>query len=129
MAIQQSATYTDRISLQNDNGSELSFNGRLFSERSLYDEDSGTLTRLRLFATDKAEHVYSIVSGSGTHKSRRHYIIAQEGEFYRISDGVQTLLLPPELLFATVFGLCGIDPKKVQELIPDFEANLRTMAG
>lgn len=127
--MQQSATVTDKISLQSDNGSELSFNGRLVSERSLYDEDSGMLTRLRLFATEKNEHVYSIVSGSGANKTRRHYLIALEGEFYRMSDGIQTLLLPPEQLFAAVFGLCGIDPQKAQELIPDFESNLRSMAG
>lgn len=129
MAKQNSGTYTDQIHLHSDNGAELNFRGRLFSESSHYDEESGSLTRLRLFETENGEHVYSIVSGSGAAKARRHYIVAPEGEFYRISDGIQTLRLPLELLFASVFGLCGIDPARAEELKPVLEENLRSMAG
>jgi len=120
---------SDKIILQSDNGSELSFNGSLSSERSLYDEDTGDLTRLRLFTTEKGEYVYSIVSGTGANKERRHYVISQEGDLYRINDGRQTLLLPPEMLFTAVFGLCGIDAEKALELMPAFEDNLRSMTG
>ena len=129
MAEHKSIDYTYKISLKSDNGAEFSFNGRLVSESSLYDEDSGMLTRLRLFATDSGEQVYSIVSGAGANKERRNYMIAQEDELYRISDGINTLRLPPELLFAAVFGLCGIDADKAQELMPAFEENLRNVAG
>ena len=129
MAKQVTGTYTENILLRSDNGAELYFRGRLFSESSLYDEESGMLTRLRLFETDNGEQVYSIVSGSGAEKRRRHYTVAPEGEFYRISDGVQTLRLPLELLFAAVFGLCGIDAERAEELKPAFEENLRMMTG
>lgn len=128
-AKQVSETYTDKIFLHSDNGSELYFRGRLFSESSHYDEESRVLTRLRLFETDNGEHVYSIVSSSGANKTRRHYTVAPEGEFYRISDGVQTMRLPLELLFAAVFGLCGIDADRAEELKPAFEENLRMLAG
>lgn len=129
MPKQISMDYTDKINLQSDNGAEFAFYGRLVSESSFFDEDSGALTRLRLFATENGEHVYSIVSGAGAGKKRRNYMIANEGEFYRVSDGVQTLLLPPELLFAAVFGLCGLDSEKAQELMPAFQENLRSMTG
>lgn len=121
--------YTEKMFLRSDNGAELYFRGKLYSEISYYDEESATLTRLRLFVTESGEQVYSIVSGSGAEKTRRHYIVAQEGEFYRISNGIQTLTLPLELLFAAVFGLCGIDPDRAEELKPGFEENLRMMTG
>jgi len=117
------------ISLTNDNGIEFTFSGRLFSESSYYDEDSMTLTRLRLYLSDQNEQVYSIVSGAGQEKTRRYYVVAQEGELYRISNGAHTLRLPLDLLFASVFGLCGIDPNRAEELKPDFEESLRMIVG
>ncbi len=119
----------EQISLSSDNGADLQFNGRLFSESSYYDEDSATLTRLRLYISDRNEQIYSIVSGSGQHKTRRHYMVAEEDGAYRISNGVHTLRLPLELLFSSVFGLCGIDPDRADELRPDFEESLRLIVG
>ena len=112
---------TEKIFLRSDNGAELYFCGQLYSESSYYDEETATLTRLRLFITDTGEQVYSIVSGSGTQKHRRHYLVSAMGQRCRVSDGVQTLVLPVEMLFAAVFGLCGIDPERAEELRPAFE--------
>lgn len=122
-------TFSEKIFLRSDNGAELYFCGKLYSESSYYDEESATLTRLRLFLTENGEQVYSIVSGSGAEKTRRHYTVAPDGVFYRISNGIQTLTLPLDLLFAAVFGLCGIDPDRAEELKPEFEENLRMMTG
>jgi hypothetical protein len=119
----------EQISLPNDNGVEFSFNGRLFSESSYYDDDSGTLTRLRLYISDQNEQVYSIISGAGQEKNRRYYVVAQDGDLYKISNGAHTLSLPLDLLFASVFGLCGIDPDRAEELKPDFEESLRMIVG
>jgi hypothetical protein len=119
----------EQITLSNDNGAECTFNGRLFSESSYYDEDSMTLTRLRLYISDRNEQVYSIISGSGQEKTRRFYVVAQEGDLYRISNGAHTLRLPLDILFASVFGLCGITPDRAEELRPDFEESLRMIVG
>lgn len=122
--------FSEKIFLRSDNGTELYFCGKLYSESSYYDEESATLTRLRLFFTENGEQVYSIVSGSGAGKTRRHYTVAREGDFlYRVGNGVHTVTLSPEMLFAAVFGLCGIDPARAEELKPDFEENLRMMVG
>ena len=120
---------TEKIFLRSDNGAELYFCGQLYSESSYYDEETATLTRLRLFITDTGEQVYSIVSGSGTQKNRRHYLVSAIGRRCRVSDGVQTLVLPVDMLFAAVFGLCGIDPERAEELRPAFEENLRMIIG
>lgn len=130
MSSTQGAAEFEKMFLRSDNGAELHFNGRLYSEISYYDEDSASLTRFRLFLTDENEQVYSIVSGAGPNKTRRHYVVAREAdEYYRISNGQHTLVLPLELLFASVFGLCGIDPQRAEELKPDFEENLRMIVG
>jgi len=119
----------EQITLSNDNEIECTFNGRLFSESSYYDEDSMTLTRLRLYISDRNEQVYSIISGSGQEKTRRYYVVAQDGDLYSISNGAHTLRLPLDLLFASVFGLCGIDPDRAEDLKPDFEESLRMIVG
>jgi hypothetical protein len=121
--------FTENIFLRSDNGAELNFRGRLYSEYSYYDEERATNTRLRLFITDQSEHVYSIMSDSGAEKQRRHYTVAPDGDQYRISNGVQTLTLPLETLFAAVFGLCGIDPDRAEELKSGFEETLRMIVG
>lgn len=121
--------FTENILLRSDNGTELSFRGRLYSESAYYDEETATLTRLRLFVSKEGEQVYSVISGEGAKKVRRHYKLAADGENCRISDGRQTLSLPAEMLFAAVFGLCGIDAERAEELKPAFEENLRLAMG
>ncbi len=120
--------FAEKIFLHNDNGSKLYFRGRMFSESSYFDELTATLTRVRLYATDNGRHVYSIVSGSGADKSRRYYVVAPGTDTCQISDGIHTLTLPTEMLFSAVFGLCGIDPERAEELRPSFEENLRLAA-
>jgi hypothetical protein len=119
----------EKIFLRGDNGAELHFCGKQYSEISYYADDTGTLTRLRLFVTDKDEQVYSIVSATGVEKTRRHYVVSRDGDMYRISNGAYTVALTPDLLFASVFGLCGIDPNRAEELKPEFEENLRMLTG
>jgi hypothetical protein len=115
----------ERVTLKSENGTELTFTGRLFSESSYYDQDTAHLTRLRLFVTDSKELVYSIISGAGTEKTRRYYTVTVEDELCLMSDGVLSIRLPVDMLFSAVFGLCGIDPSRAEELRPLFEENLR----
>ena len=122
-------SFSEKIFLRSDNGAELYFRGQLFSESSYYDEETATLTRLRLFTTETGRHVYSIISGAGAEKTRRHYVVTPQGDTCQMSDGIQTLTLPVEMLFAAVFGLCGIDPERAEELRPAFEETLRMANG
>ncbi|MDL2316981.1 hypothetical protein LJC59_07895 [Desulfovibrio sp. OttesenSCG-928-A18] len=124
-----SNAFLERVFLRSDNGAELSFRGKLYSESAYYDEETASLTRLRLFVSEGRELVYSIVSGAGAQKTRRHYVVEPKEDLCRISDGIQTLTLPTEMLFAAVFGLCGIDPERAEELKPGFEENLRMVIG
>ena len=119
----------EKVTLKSENGTELTFTGRLFSESSYYDQDTTHLTRLRLFVTEEKELVYSIISGSGNEKTRRYYTVAVEGSLCRMSDGVLSINVPVEMLFSAVFGLCGIDPARAEELRPLFEENLRAANG
>jgi hypothetical protein len=121
--------FAEKVFLHNDNGSQLSFQGRMFAESTYFDEQTSTLTRIRLYVTDNGRHVYSIVSGAGAEKSRRYYEVVPGEESCEISDGVHSLCVPTEMLFASVFGLCGIDPDRAEELRPSFEENLPMVSG
>lgn len=117
------------VSLRSDNGAELTFQGRLFLEKSYYDEENSNLTRLRLFCTDENTIIYSIVSGPAEKKVRRHYSIWVSEDICAMSDGKNTISVPVELLFSTVFDLCGIDPAQKEELRPAFEELLKAANG
>ncbi len=129
MSTKAMSGFSESVVLQGDNGAKLSFRGRLFSESSYYDEDSSGITRLRLYVTDDGAHVYSIVSGDGESRSRRNYTVRPHGDMCSMSDGRQSLTVPVDLLFASVFGLCGIDPSLAEELRPAFEEALYAVNG
>ena len=82
----------ENIALTLDNGAVLDFRGRLFSEASWFDEDSGVLTHQKLYSTEGNEQVYSVVSGTGKTRSRRAYRIAVQGDTCSVTDGWQFVL-------------------------------------
>ena len=121
MSSTAAGSFAETICLRSDNGSEYSFRGRMFAESSSYDDESASLMRLRLFLSEDGAHVYSIVSGTSTEKSSRYYVVQREGDMCRMNDGRQVLVVPVELLFSAVFGLCGIDPAQAESLRPVVE--------
>lgn len=98
-----------RLVLHLDNGTELRFTGRLFAGGSWYDEESGVLTRQKLYATPSGEHIYSIVSGRGPVRNRRAYRVALHGDACTISDGSTRMTLDLETLMFAVRALAGLD--------------------
>ena len=96
--------------LPNDEGTDISFCGKLYSETAFYDEDSGSITRVKMFLTDDSRHVYSFVSGSPAEKSRRAYTLRFEDELCFLGNGTQEMPLPVDMLLDTVFSLCHLDP-------------------
>jgi hypothetical protein len=120
---------SESVVLQGDNGAQIAFRGRLFSESAYYDEDTEVITHLRLYVTDDGAHVYSIVSGVGAQRSRRHYTVRLNGKMCSMSDGKQSMTLPVDLLFTSVFGLCGIDPALAEDLRPVLEEALYAANG
>lgn len=99
----------ENVSLKHDNGPELAFRGRLFSECSWYDEDNGVLTRQKLYVTEQNEHVYYIVSGSGATRSRRAYRVSVMGDRCVIHNGATEMMLQFDMLMLAVRGLCGLE--------------------
>ena len=59
------------VVLHLDNGAEMQFSGRPFAGGSWFDDETGELTRQKLYTTESGEHVYSIVTGKGQQRSRR----------------------------------------------------------
>lgn len=99
----------EEICLKNDNGSDMSFRGRLFSECSWYDEDHKTMTRQKLFVTDSNEQVYYIVRSRGRDHSRHAYRLKMDDGFCVINDGKNEICMQFDLLMLAVRGLCGLE--------------------
>ncbi len=108
MSTTQGNGVMEQIILKNDVGEDMSFKGRLFSESSYFDEETGSMTRQRLYVTDQNHQVYTIVTSNGTQKERRVYMLKPEGDQCRISNGLFDVTVPIELLMLAVRGLCGV---------------------
>ena len=106
----------EEFTLKGYSGNELTFTGRLFSEGSFFDEENGSLTRLRLFALEDNRLVYSVVSGTGKEKDHRVYLLSMGKELCQIDNGQQQISLPVEMLFTAVFGLCGLEAGQESDL-------------
>ena len=98
------------VVLHLDNGTDMRFSGRPFAGGSWFDEETGELTRQKLYATESGEHVYSIVTGQGQSRSRRAYRVALHGEACTISDGRTEMTLDLEMLMLAVRALLEKGP-------------------
>ena len=97
------------ILLRNDAGHDIAFKGRLFSECSWYDDETGVLTRQKLYVTEDNEQIYYIVSGSGAARNRRAYRLRVEGDRCVINNGACDMSMQLDMLLLAVRGLCGLD--------------------
>lgn len=97
------------ICLKNDNGEALSFQGRLFSECSHFDEESGCLTRQQLYITDSGEQVYYVIRSSNQEKSRHAYKLSVQGDSCVINNGHTEIALKFDMLMLAVRSLCGLN--------------------
>lgn len=97
------------ICLKHDNGNDLCFRGRLFSECSWFDDEHQVMTRQKLYVTDKNEQVYYIVRSHGQERSRHAYRLSVDGETCVIYNGRSEMSLQFDMLMLAVRGLCGLD--------------------
>lgn len=99
----------EKVNLNLDNGSQMSFDGHLFSEASWYDEEEASLTSQKLYVTDTHEQVYSVVSGTGKKRERRAYKIAIHGDACTVNNGSTEMTMPFDMLMLAVRSLCRLD--------------------
>ena len=116
----------EEIVLKNDVGADFVFQGRLYSESSFFDEETGVMTRQRLYVTDQNQQVYSIFTSNGSNKDMRTYMLQVEGEMCRINNGLFDVTIPLNLLMVAVRGLCGLgEQSQGCEFLDTLEENLR----
>ena len=96
------------VNLKHDNGPDIFFRGRLFAECSWYDENSGSLTRQKLYLTDLNEHIYYIVNHVGEERHRRAYRLSVLGDRCVIHNGNAEMVLQFDMLLMAVRSLCGM---------------------
>lgn len=99
----------EKVTLHLENGADLMFYGRLFSEAVWYDEYSGVLTHQKLYITDQKEHVYVIQKSSEGRNLCRAYRVAVHGARCVIYNGRSSMELPLDLLLLAVRSLCGTE--------------------
>lgn len=113
----------EKFCLKHDNGEDLCFTGRIFSECSWFDEDDGVLTRQQLFACDNGEQIYYVIRTKGRERTRHAYRMKVEGDHCVINNGNTEVTLGFDMLMLAVRGLCGISEdvapslEKVEELL------------
>ncbi len=92
----------EKISLKLDNGKSMEFFGSMIAETSWFDEANQSITRQRIYETDKGTQVYAILEGDGSNRSSRAYSLAVQSSVLHMSDAKQQLEVPHELfmLFA-----------------------------
>lgn len=113
----------ENICLKHDNGDDLRFQGRLFSECSHFDEENSSLTRQQLFLTDNGEHVYYIVRSGNGSRSRNAYRLQVRDDECTINNGRAEISMKIDMLMLAVRSLCGLDAtdtaslERVEELL------------
>lgn len=118
------------ITLRNDAGHDIVFRGRLVSECSWYDDETGVLTRQKLYTAGDNEQVYHIVSGSGAARSRRAYRLRVEGDRCVVNNGTCGMSLQLDMLLLAVRGLCGLDATSAgADLLASVEETLKAANG
>ncbi len=93
---------SEKITLKLDNGKSMEFAGAMIAETSWYDEVSESITRQRIYETDKGTQVYAILEGDGATRSSRGYSLAVQDSVLCMSDAKKQLDIPHDLfmLFA-----------------------------
>ncbi len=105
----------EKIVLENDTGSSISFTGQIFAEHSFYDEDSGVLMQQKLYVTDSGDQAYAVVSSDGKTKEKRAYLIKRQGHLCKINNGLFDVTVNAQDLLAVVRGLCGLTDQMESE--------------
>lgn len=98
----------EEICLKQDNGEPLRFEGRLFSECSHFDEDSGCLARQQLYVTENGDHIYYVVRSCGHERSRHAYRLSVHDDNCIINNGSMEIVLNFDMLMLAVRNLCGL---------------------
>jgi len=106
----------ENICLKHDNGEDLRFQGRLFSECSHFDEEENSLTRQQLYMTDTGEQVYYIVRTSSQERSRHAYRLAVQDETCIINNGKAQISMKLDMLMLAVRALCGLNADAMPSL-------------
>ena len=106
----------EEICLKHDNGDSMNFQGRLFSESSEFDKETGALTRQQLLITENGDQVYYIVRTQGRERTRHAYRLSMQGDTCIINNGRMEIALQFDMLMLAVRSLCGLNAEATPTL-------------
>ena len=116
----------ENISLKQDNGSDLNFRGRLFSECSWFEENVNELVKQKLYITEENDQIYYVVRSQGEKKTRHCYRYSVDGETCLVKNGSNTVALPFDQLMLAVQGMIGAEDGEIPTIgeIDDVERKI-----
>ena len=110
----------EHIALELENGSRLSFDGRLFAEAVWEDEEKATLRHHKLYVTDTNSQVYAIFKERGGRRSVYAYRLSVKEGRCAIFDGKATCRMTMNhllLLMKRHFGDNGAMLEQAREML------------
>lgn len=108
----------EEICLKHDNGGDLRFQGRLFSEVPVFDKEKNCLTHHQLYLADNGDQVYYVVRKGPEGRERHAYRLAVKDDSCVINNGKMEVELNFDMLMLAVRGLCGLS----EDAMPSQEA-------
>ena len=115
----------ENFCLKQDNGSDLNFRGRLFSECSWVDETTNELVKQKLYVTADNDQVYYMVRSQGDKKTRHAYRYSVDGDNCVINNGKDVVSLQFNELMHVMRGMIGVAEGEVPSLTEIDEAEER----
>ena len=106
----------ENFSLKQDNGGDLNFRGRLFSECPWVDESTNELVKQKLYVTAENDQVYYMVRSSGDKKTRHAYRYSVDGDNCIVNNGKDVVSLHFNELMQVMRGMIGVAEGEVPTL-------------
>ncbi len=112
-------------SLKLDNGKTMEFLGKIIGETSWFNEASSSITRQRIYETDKGSHVLAVMEGDGSNRSSRAYSLVVQDSVLHMSDAKQQLEIPHELFILFAKEILARAGANADSAIEDIEELLK----
>ena len=116
MFMDDNKKFMESICLKHDNGADLQFRGRLFSESSWFDNENDILTKQKLYLTEENEQVYYIVRIQNSERTRSVYKLSIDNNQCTMANGISKMTLEIDMLMLAVRQLCGLNDETSKSL-------------
>lgn len=91
-----SEEWVTTVTLPNDQGGDITVNGKLVAEDMHFNNANGMLTVEKIYARQEGGLAYGVISAIGHTRDRRAYLIEEKGDMCGVSNGRLGLDVPTD---------------------------------